>query len=80
MAEAHWREHLPRMVAELEKKGELRGALYEAQEATKDEQEELYQMLRKQGLNEEQADRQAWELVRENHLLLPPEETSAPES
>lgn len=74
MAERHWREFLPRMVAELEAQGRLKEALFEAQETTKDEQEELYQQFLKQGLSEDQADRQAWEMVRDRYVLLPPEE------
>lgn len=74
MAERHWREFLPAMTAGLEAEGRLQEALHEAQEQTKDEQELIYQQLRKQGLNEQQADTQAWEMVRERYLLLPPEE------
>ena len=73
MAEKHWREFLPAMVADLEAKGELQETLYEAQERTKDEQEELYQHFLKKGLTAQQADSQAWEMVRERYLLLPPE-------
>jgi len=77
MAEKHWREFLPAMTADLEAKGELQAALHEAQEQTKDEQEEVYQKLRKQGLTEQQADSQAWEMVRERYLLLPPEQAAS---
>ncbi len=41
MAEVHWREHCPRMVRRLEKKGRLHQALLEAQEQTQDEMESL---------------------------------------
>lgn len=76
MAEAHWRQHCPRMVRELEVTGQLMVALLEAQERTLDEMESLMQDFRRQGLTPQQAHDQAWELVRERYLLLPPETPS----
>ena len=73
MAETHWREHRPRMVEELEAKGGLHAALLEAQERTAVEMERLMKEFRAQGLNPQQAHDQAWELVREKYILLPPE-------
>lgn len=75
MAEAHWREHCPQMVQELEAQGRLPAALLEAQERTLDEMESLMRHFRQQGLTPQQAHDQAWELVREKYLLLPPETT-----
>ena len=49
-------------------------ALWEAQETTLDEMETLTRQLRKQGLTPQQAETQAWEMVREKYILLPPEE------
>src|SRR5262249_46369723 len=37
MAEKHWREHCPKMVHELERRGILHRMLLEAEEKTKDE-------------------------------------------
>jgi len=73
MAETHWREHRPRMVQELEAKGGLQAALLEAQERTVEEMERLMKEFRAQGLNPQQAHDQAWEILREKYLLLPPE-------
>jgi uncharacterized protein YggE len=73
MAEKHWREHLPRMVKELERKGLLHQMLLEAEEKTKDEMATLRVELMKQGKTARQAHDQAWELVRERYILLPPE-------
>ena len=73
MAELHWREHLPKMVKELERKGQLETMLLEAQEKTENEMENLQRVLKKQGLNPQQAYDTAWELVREKYILLPPE-------
>ena len=73
MAEKHWREFLPRMVRELEAKGLLHQMLLEAEEKTKDEMVGLLTELRKQGLTPQQAHDRAWEMVRENYILLPPE-------
>lgn len=73
MAEAHWREHRPRMVAELEAENRLQAALLDAQEQTTADMERLTRQFQKQGLTAEQAHQQAWELVREKYILLPPE-------
>jgi hypothetical protein len=75
MAEAHWREHCPRRVAELEANGQLPMMLLEAQERTADEMDQQIRAFRRQGLTPQQAHDQAWELVREKYILLPPEET-----
>jgi hypothetical protein len=77
MAETHWREHCPQMVRELEAQGRLPAALQEAQERTLDEMESLMRHFRQQGLTPQQAHDQAWELVREKYLLLPPETTES---
>jgi hypothetical protein len=73
MAEQHWREHCPRMVAELEQKGTLQQMLSEAEEKTKDEMDEIRRQLIQQGLTSQQAHDQAWEMVRERYIFLPPE-------
>lgn len=75
MAEAHWRQHCPRMVLQLTRLGRLQAALLDAQERTTDEMETTMRQLRKQGLNPQQAHDQAWELVREKYILLPAERT-----
>ena len=75
MAEKHWREHRPEMVRELEKKGILHQMLLEAEEKTKDEMATLRLELMKQGKTAQQANDQAWEMVRERYILLPAEET-----
>ena len=73
MAEKHWREHLPKMVRELEAKGQLHQMLLEAEEKTKDAMINLTQQFRNQGLTAQQAHDRAWEMVREEYILLPPE-------
>jgi len=73
MAEKHWREHCPGMVRELERKGLLHQMLLEAEERTKDEMASLRIELMKQGKTAQQAHDQAWEMVREKYILLPPE-------
>ena len=74
MAEKHWREFRPKMVQELEAKGQLHQMLLEAEEKTKDEIDTLMRELRQQGLTAQQAHDQAWEMVRERYILLSPEE------
>ncbi len=73
MAEKHWREHCPGMVRELERKGLLHQMLLEAEQRTKDEMANLRIELMKQGKTAQQAHDQAWEMVREKYILLPPE-------
>ena len=75
MAEKHWREHRPKMVRELEQTGRLRQMLLEAEEKTKDEMVVLRMDLMRRGSTAQQAQTQAWELVREKYILLPPEES-----
>jgi hypothetical protein len=76
MAEKHWREFLPKMVRDLEANGQLHQTLLEAEEKTKDEMADLrIDLMQQQGLTADQAHRQAWEMVREKYILLPPEET-----
>jgi len=74
MAEKHWREHCPKLVRELETRGLLHQMLLEAEEKTKDEMSALRRQLMRQGLTAQQAHDQAWEMVREKYILLPPEE------
>ena len=76
MAEKHWREFRPRMVKELEAHGRLQEALLEAEEKTKDEMYDLTTRLMARGLTAQQAHDQAWEMVREEYILLTPEETA----
>ena len=74
MAEKHWREHRPKMVRELERKGLLQRMLQEAEEKTKDEMVTLRTELMRRGATAQQAHDQAWEMVREKYILLPTEE------
>jgi formate dehydrogenase maturation protein FdhE len=73
LAEKHWREFLPRMVAELETKGELHAMLLTAQQQTEAELGRLCRQLVRQGLSAQQAHHTAWEIVRERYIFLPPE-------
>jgi hypothetical protein len=73
MAEKHWREFLPRMVAELERKGRLRELLLETEEKTVAEMDDLRRHFMQQGLTPQQAQNRAWEIVRERYIFLPPE-------
>ena len=73
MAEKHWRQFLPKMVADLEAKGQLRPMLLEAEEKTENELDSLRRHLIQEGLTAQQAHLRAWEIVRERYLFLPPE-------
>jgi hypothetical protein len=73
MAEEHWREFRPSMVAQMEAKRILEEMLQEAERKTKDELYDLTTQFQKQGLTPQQAHDRAWEMVRERYILLPPE-------
>ena len=74
MAERHWRQFRPKMVRRLETEGKLEEALFEAQEKTIEEMDALRRQLqRDQSLTPQQAQTQAWELIREKYILLEPE-------
>jgi hypothetical protein len=78
MAERHWREFRPKMVKELEAKGTLMEALFQAQETTINEMEALTRQLEtEQDLTPQQAHDQAWEMIREKYILLPPEKNAS---
>ena len=74
MAEKHWREHRPKMFREMERKGILHQMLLEAESNTKDEMAMLRTQLMGQGSTAQQAQTQAWEMLREKYILLPAEE------
>ena len=78
MAERHWREFRPAMVREMETKGTLMEALFEAQEQTIDEMELLTRKLEAEmDLTPQQAETTAWEMIREKYILLPAEESQS---
>ncbi len=64
-----YREHRPKMVRELERKGILHQMLLEAEERTKDEMATLRTRLMQQRSTAQQAQTQAWEMVREKYVL-----------
>ncbi len=73
MAAKHWREFLPRMVAQLEVAGQLHEMLLEAEDQTETELDQLRRQLIHDGLTPQQAHDQAWEMVRQKYIFLPPE-------
>ena len=73
MAEKHWRQFCPKLVAELEAKGNLYLMLLDAENKTEEELDSLRRHFLQQGLTPQQAHDRAWEIVRERYILLPPE-------
>lgn len=73
MAEKHWREFCPKLVAELEAKGTLNLRLFQAERSTVEAMDTLRPQLIQQGYSPEAAHALAWELIRGHYLLLPPE-------
>lgn len=76
LAEKHWREFLPKMVAELEANGQLHTMLLETEEKTASEVDSLRRHFIQQNLTPQQANELAWEIVRERYIFLPPENQS----
>ena len=73
MAEKHWRQFCPTLVAELAAKGNLYLMLLDAENKTEAELDSLRRHFLQQGLTPQQAHDRAWEIVRERYILLPPE-------
>jgi len=73
LAEKHWREFLPKMVAELEATDRLHEMLLEAEEKTDAELDQIRRQLIQQRLTAQQAHDRAWEMVRTRYIFLPPE-------
>ncbi|MBE7504193.1 MAG: hypothetical protein HS113_28680 [Verrucomicrobiales bacterium] len=73
MAEQHWRQFCPKLVAQLEASGQLHAMLLEAEERTEADLDSLRRHFIQQGLTWQQAHDRAWEIVRERYLFLPPE-------
>lgn len=65
LARSHWEEHAPARFRQLSESGRLEEALQEAAELTYRETSELEEA----GYSPDEA----WQMVRENYLLLPPE-------
>ncbi|MEI8196079.1 MAG: hypothetical protein WCI73_09240 [Phycisphaerae bacterium] len=74
MAEKHWREFCPKLVAHLEATGRLHQMLLQAEEKTDAEMDDLRRHLIQEGLTPQQAQDRAWEIVRGRYILLPPED------
>lgn len=73
MAEKHWREFLPKRVANLEATGQLHELLTEADEKAGEEMDQIRRQLIHQGWTAQQAHDSAWETVRTRYIFLPPE-------
>ena len=72
-AEKHWRKFRPKMVAELTAQNQLQAMLLTAEEQTEMELDQIRRKLIQQGLTPQQAHDQAWEMVCQRYIFLPPE-------
>lgn len=70
LAEKFWRRWLPKMVAELERTGQLEKALTEAEERAATEIEDLRRDFLQQGIMPDEAEARAWEIVRYRYAYL----------
>jgi hypothetical protein len=75
MAKRHWADHCPKLTARLTTDGKLEEALFEAQERTIEEMEKLTAQFETR-MTPQQAHDQAWEMIRERYILIPPESGS----
>ncbi len=85
MANEHWKEHRPKMYRELKKSGQLEEALSEAARFTVEAEDRIFEQLKKQHSYPKTENNleiaahynwlrnTAWELVREQYILLPSE-------
>jgi hypothetical protein len=74
LARSHWKKHLPKLNRNLKKSGELEKRVENAAKFTLDAFSLEKERLVKNGLNPNQASEVAWELVREEWILLRSEE------
>ena len=75
LADLHWKEHRPNLYRELQESGELEDSLESAAVATWNAMQRLQERLMKEnGLTLNEAKETAWELMREEYILLPSEE------
>ena len=73
LAYRHWKEFLPKLFHQLKASGGLNESLRKAEERTDQALDETENKILKQGYRLQQAQDTAWELVREEWLLLKPE-------
>jgi hypothetical protein len=70
LARSHWKEHRPRLYRNLKKSGELEKRVENAARLTLDAFNLGKDRLEKTGMSASQASEIAWELVREEWILL----------
>ena len=74
LARSHWKEHRPKLYQSLKKSGELEQRVEDAARLTLDAFNLEKDRLEKIGMSPSQASEIAWELVREEWILLRSEE------
>ena len=74
LARSHWKEHRPKLYRTLKKSGELEKKIENAARLTLDAFNLEKGRLEKTGMSPSQASEIAWELVREEWILLRSEE------
>jgi hypothetical protein len=74
LARSHWKKHLPKFYRNLKKSGELEKRLENAAKFTLDAFNLEKEKLLKKGWRPQEASEAAWELVREEWVLLRSEE------
>lgn len=74
LAKAHWKKHRPKLYRNLKKSGELEKRAENAAKFTLNAFNLEKEKLLKKGWRPQEAGQTAWELVREEWILLPSEE------
>ena len=74
MARSHWKKHLPNLYRTLKKSGELEKRVEDAAKFTLKAFESDKKRLQENGLKPQQASEVAWELIREEWILVRSEE------
>jgi len=74
LAKSHWKEFRPTMYRGLLAAGKLDSAAQRAAEETVAGMKRVKEQLLKKGYTDQQAEQGAWELMREEYILLPSEE------
>jgi len=80
LAEMHWKKYRPKMFQSLKESGRLEESLNQAANDTWQAMQSIKTKLIEQGYTEQQAEDTAWEMMRQEWILLPEENEESEES
>ncbi|MDI1471515.1 MAG: hypothetical protein QMD43_08735 [Thermodesulfovibrio sp.] len=79
LADMHWKKYRPKMYQALKKKGELEESINLATKNKWEVMQKIQKQLIEQGYTQQQAEDTAWELMREEWIILPEESSEEEE-